>query len=432
MGQATTRDAEWASGTGPCRRPPPVPVAEGWRRPIGRSGQASVEQPSDLASARAAQQAARLELADELAGAHDEVVARDEGAQQRELRTRQHQCGVHGRIEGIEQLGAHGGDLLVEGVEECGAIAAADPQALVAREVAAAYGHARAGDMLAGDDPDARSGHDDMVDRRKAGAGDAAAEGEAALLEFVGEPARALGGDARGERAGGQRSRDAARRAALGQGISGKRGILEIREAHIGEGKRRHDRANGSSRVGLERARSANAPRGGPASLPPVRLAVISDTHLPKGNRTLPERCEARCRQADAILHGGDINDLATLQWLRTLGPPVHAVWGNNCTEEVRTEIPKELELELAGVRIGMVHIGGPAAGRPERLARRFPGCGLVVFGHSHVPEHHVTESGVHVLNPGSPTERRRAPHCAMALVDLAGGVVERVELVPL
>lgn len=163
-----------------------------------------------------------------------------------------------------------------------------------------------------------------------------------------------------------------------------------------------------------------------------MRLAVISDTHLPKGDRSLPAACEARCREADAILHAGDINDLPTLTWLRTLGPPVHAVWGNNCTDEVRAAIPKELVVELGGVRIGMVHIGGPAAGRPERLARRFPDCGLIVFGHSHVPEHHVTEQGVHVLNPGSPTERRRAPHCAMANVDVDGGTVARVELLPL
>lgn len=159
-----------------------------------------------------------------------------------------------------------------------------------------------------------------------------------------------------------------------------------------------------------------------------MRIAVISDTHLPKGDRVLPATCIEQCRAADAILHGGDINDLATLHWLRTLGPPVHAVWGNNCTDEVRAEIPKELRVELGGLAIGMVHIGGPAAGRPERLERRFPGCGLVVFGHSHVPEHHITSSGVHVLNPGSPTERRRAPACTMAVVAVQDGAVASVD----
>lgn len=163
-----------------------------------------------------------------------------------------------------------------------------------------------------------------------------------------------------------------------------------------------------------------------------MRVAVISDTHMPKGDRVLPARCVELCRSADAILHGGDINDLATLQLLQSWGLPVHAVWGNNCTDEVRAAIPKQLEVELAGVRVGMIHIGGPAARRPERLEQRFPGCGLVVFGHSHVPEHSVTAAGTHVLNPGSPTERRTAPNCGMAIVELAAGAVASVELVPL
>ncbi|MEH3052463.1 MAG: metallophosphoesterase family protein [Patulibacter minatonensis] len=163
-----------------------------------------------------------------------------------------------------------------------------------------------------------------------------------------------------------------------------------------------------------------------------MRVAVISDTHMPKAGRELPARCVELCQGADVILHGGDINDLGTLELIRSWGKPVHAVWGNNCTEEVRAEIPKQLEVELGGVRVGMIHIGGPAARRPERLEERFPGCGLVIFGHSHVPEHHVTAAGTHILNPGSPTERRRAPHCAMAIVELSAGAVASVELIPL
>ncbi|MBO9533576.1 MAG: metallophosphoesterase family protein [Solirubrobacteraceae bacterium] len=163
-----------------------------------------------------------------------------------------------------------------------------------------------------------------------------------------------------------------------------------------------------------------------------MRIAVISDTHMPKGDRVLPAECVERCSAADVILHGGDINDLATLDAIRALGPPVHAVWGNNCTDEVRAQIPKELVVELGGVQVGMIHIGGPAARRPERLEERFPGCGLVIFGHSHVPEHVITAAGTHVLNPGSPTERRRAPHCAMATVEISGGAVARVEIHPI
>ena len=149
-------------------------------------------------------------------------------------------------------------------------------------------------------------------------------------------------------------------------------------------------------------------------------VAAISDTHLPRGARRLPEACLDALRGADLILHGGDFSSVAFLEELRAVGPPVHAVHGNADEPALREALPKELVVEAAGARIAMVHIPGPAAGREARLLRRFPGCDAVLFGHTHLPlvERH---EGVWILNPGSPTERRRGPFHAFLLLHVAG-----------
>jgi uncharacterized protein len=148
-----------------------------------------------------------------------------------------------------------------------------------------------------------------------------------------------------------------------------------------------------------------------------TRVAVISDTHLPRGARRLPDSCVRRLRAADAILHAGDIASVAALEELRALGPPVHAVFGNVDEPGLQLTLPEELVVELGGVRIGMVHV----AGRDELLLRRFPGCAAVVFGHTHRPV--VERRGeVWLLNPGSPTERRRSPFHSMIELDVEAG----------
>jgi len=159
-------------------------------------------------------------------------------------------------------------------------------------------------------------------------------------------------------------------------------------------------------------------------------VAAISDTHLPRGARRLPEACLERIRVADLLLHGGDVSSVAFYEELCALGPPVEAVYGNADEPALRERLPKERVVEVAGARIGMVHIPGPAAGREERLVRRFPGCGAVLFGHTHRPvvERH---GDVWVLNPGSPTERRRGPFHAMLVLEVEDGAI-RPELVRL
>jgi uncharacterized protein len=144
-----------------------------------------------------------------------------------------------------------------------------------------------------------------------------------------------------------------------------------------------------------------------------VLLAIISDTHLPRGTRAIPQACLERCASAEAILHAGDLTSLAVLQELAALGPPVHAIHGNVDSADVRALLPGARVDRYDGVRIGLVHDAGPRQGRLARLRRRFPDAAAAVFGHSHLPEH-AEEEGFQIFNPGSPTERRRSPRHTM------------------
>jgi uncharacterized protein len=111
------------------------------------------------------------------------------------------------------------------------------------------------------------------------------------------------------------------------------------------------------------------------------------------------------------------------LEELRTLGPPVHAVWGNADEPALRRVLPKEHVVQVERVRIALVHVPGPQAGRELRLRARFPDCAAVVYGHTHLPQVERVE-GTWILNPGSPTERRRAPARSLLLLDVHGKTV--------
>jgi uncharacterized protein len=147
-----------------------------------------------------------------------------------------------------------------------------------------------------------------------------------------------------------------------------------------------------------------------------VLIAVISDTHLPRGNRTLPAACVERLRSADLILHAGDLVTADVLADLRALGPPVQAVHGNVDDEQVRRLLPSARLVDAGGARIAMTHYAGPAGGRLRRLRARFADADAVVFGHSHIPLHERDDSGFQIFNPGSPTDRRRQPVHTMGL----------------
>lgn len=159
-------------------------------------------------------------------------------------------------------------------------------------------------------------------------------------------------------------------------------------------------------------------------------VAVIADTHLPRGARELPAACAERLRAADLIVHAGDLTGPSVLEQLRGYGD-VAAVHGNADDPAVRSMLPAKLELELDGASVVVVHDGGRRAGRLVRLRRRFPRADAVIFGHSHLPLHEADGDGFQIFNPGSPTERRRAPHHTMGVARAARGRLE-LELVRL
>ena len=156
-----------------------------------------------------------------------------------------------------------------------------------------------------------------------------------------------------------------------------------------------------------------------------MRLAIISDTHLPRRTRELPEACVERLRAADAILHAGDFTTSAILELLEAVGPPVLAVHGNADEAALSARLPEVRTEEVEGARIAMIHDAGPAAGRLRRMRRRFPDADAVIFGHSHIPLHERDESGgLQIFNPGSPTDKRRQPRFTMGTAVVAGGAV--------
>ena len=146
-----------------------------------------------------------------------------------------------------------------------------------------------------------------------------------------------------------------------------------------------------------------------------MRLGIVSDTHLPRGSRALPADCLERLAASDAILHAGDLIELSVLEQLQAIGPPVHAIRGNVDSAQLQARLPLVRTVEADGARIAMIHDAGPAAGRLARMRRRFPEADAVVFGHSHLPLHEERD-GFAIFNPGSPTERRRAPQHTMGM----------------
>jgi putative phosphoesterase len=156
--------------------------------------------------------------------------------------------------------------------------------------------------------------------------------------------------------------------------------------------------------------------------IPQMRVAVISDTHMPGRGRVLRPACVERLRAADLVIHAGDWSDAASVAAVRGLGPPLVTVRGNVEEPEVRAALPATAEARAGDLVIGVVHDGGPEAGRLGRLRKRFPGAGAVVFGHSHIPLHETAGDGFFILNPGSPTDRRRTPRHSMAEIVLAPG----------
>jgi putative phosphoesterase len=160
-----------------------------------------------------------------------------------------------------------------------------------------------------------------------------------------------------------------------------------------------------------------------------MRVVVLSDTHLrDERARRLPPSAYEALTDADVILHCGDVVERGVLDELATYAP-VHAVLGNNDVG-LRGALPEQLIVDLDGLLVGMIHDSGPTKGRPARMRRRFPMCGLVVFGHSHAPVDEMGLDGQWLLNPGSPTQRRRQPTPSFARFTVDAGVLTHHEIV--
>lgn len=159
----------------------------------------------------------------------------------------------------------------------------------------------------------------------------------------------------------------------------------------------------------------------------PTRLLLLADTHVPKRARTLPAAVRRAASAVDLIVHAGDWVEEQVLDDLLALGP-VLGVWGNNDGADLRARLPEIARAEIEGVRLAVVHETGAAAGREKRMDAAFPDTDLLVFGHSHIPWDTVTPAGLRLLNPGSPTDRRRQPACTLMTATLSGGAVRDVE----
>ena len=160
-------------------------------------------------------------------------------------------------------------------------------------------------------------------------------------------------------------------------------------------------------------------------------IALISDTHLPRGSRRLPDACVARLRDSDLIVHAGDIVTAAALADIKAIGPPVTAVYGNIDSAELQRLLPEVAGVDAEGANLTIVHDAGSAGGRLNRLRKRFPQADAIVFGHSHIPLHERADDGFQIFNPGSPTDRRRQPKHTMGLARATNGAIsfELIEL---
>lgn len=160
-----------------------------------------------------------------------------------------------------------------------------------------------------------------------------------------------------------------------------------------------------------------------------MRLLLIADTHVPKRARDLPAEVWDRVAEADVVIHAGDWIGVALLDRLEAKSRRLLGCYGNNDGPELRARVPETERAELAGLRVVVTHETGGGKGRELRMDRRFPGTDLLIFGHSHIPWDSVTPSGMRLLNPGSPTDRRSQPAATYMTLDIDAGVIGPVTI---
>jgi putative phosphoesterase len=160
-----------------------------------------------------------------------------------------------------------------------------------------------------------------------------------------------------------------------------------------------------------------------------MKLLLISDTHVPKRAKELPARLWQEIDEADVVVHAGDWVEVSLLDAIESRARRLIGVAGNNDGPELWARLPEVATAELAGVRFAVVHETGAAGGRETRCAAKFPDADVLVFGHSHIPWDTVADTGLRLLNPGSPTDRRRQPHHTYMTAEVRNGVLADVEL---
>ncbi|ORW73908.1 metallophosphoesterase family protein [Mycobacterium saskatchewanense] len=160
-----------------------------------------------------------------------------------------------------------------------------------------------------------------------------------------------------------------------------------------------------------------------------MRLLLIADTHVPKRARNLPQQVWDEVTAADVVIHAGDWVAPELLDELEARASRLVACWGNNDGPALRTRLPERADVTLGGVRLTVVHETGAAGGREARMSRLYADCDVLVFGHSHIPWDTTTGTGLRLLNPGSPTDRRRQPFCTYMTANVAGGALGDVVL---
>ena len=162
-----------------------------------------------------------------------------------------------------------------------------------------------------------------------------------------------------------------------------------------------------------------------------MRLLLLADTHVPRRARDLPAAVWDEVDRADVVVHAGDWVDVSLLDALEARAQRLVACWGNNDGPELRARLPEVARVELAGVRLAVVHETGSSAGREARMASSYDDVDVLVFGHSHIPWDTTAPTGLRLLNPGSPTDRRRQPVCTYMTATVGDGRIDDVTLHP-
>jgi uncharacterized protein len=160
-----------------------------------------------------------------------------------------------------------------------------------------------------------------------------------------------------------------------------------------------------------------------------MQVVLLSDTHLPVRAKKLPARLWAAIEAADVVIHAGDWVSVALLDELEDRSRQLIGCWGNNDGPELRARLPEVARVSLDGLSVAVVHETGASKGREERCEKAYPDIDVLVFGHSHIPWDTTTPRGLRLLNPGSPTDRRRQPFCTYRTAQIVSGELTEVVL---